>query len=461
MNKKTKAHQNILNDAESILQLHSRYEELKKRLADFQADFEKKKRNYLTPSEDEKLRQIFISYWQIRSALFDIIFSAKANLGPLFFWKNQKYTVFMVAYAATVTLVDFARFLYETCDATRVIRKKIDEPDKEFCIPANSYDRIQESLISPTHLWQINEANLFYKKSKDQLETLSKKDKVLSELLKLIQALQGSADINKEGYIKNTLMIRLRSIGHFFTKSAIQRAIYSAQESVSKGVGHVKTKKDHMPHLPKKIRKHLKAMLQPGDILVTRKDFQLTNYFLPGYWPHAALYMGDFELLKKMKIHQHPHVKSKWNLLKKTGDSAFVLESLKDGVNVRPTTTPFTCDAMTIIRPKIAFEDITKAIHRGLKHEGKPYDFDFDFKQSERLVCTAVVYRSYEGMAGVAFELKERAGRMTLSAEDLLKMAMERKHFEPVATYCPYKNKKIVTGFDVDKILQETIGKKV
>jgi len=40
---------------------------------------------------------------------------------------------------------------------------------------------------------------------------------------------------------------------------------------------------------------------------------------------------------------------------------------------------------------------IDEATARGLTHEGKPYNFDFDFTRSGRMVCTQVVYRSYEG----------------------------------------------------------------
>ena len=32
---------------------------------------------------------------------------------------------------------------------------------------------------------------------------------------------------------------------------------------------------------------------RPGDVLVVRKEYAATNYFLPGYWPHAALVIGS------------------------------------------------------------------------------------------------------------------------------------------------------------------------
>ena len=63
------------------------------------------------------------------------------------------------------------------------------------------------------------------------------------------------------------------------------------------------------------------------------------------------------------------------------------------------------------------------------------YNFDFDFFSSDRLVCTEVVYRSYDGLDGITFTLTERAGRKTLSAEDLLDFALDSNAFEPVAIF--------------------------
>jgi hypothetical protein len=89
-------------------------------------------------------------------------------------------------------------------------------------------------------------------------------------------------------------------------------------------------------------------------------------------------------------------------------------------------------------------------------HEGKPYDFDFDFTRSNRLVCTEVVYRSYEGVGGITFQLKRRTGRLTLAAEDLLQMALDRDWFEPLAAYCPQHNQQLLTGDDADQLIRRT-----
>jgi len=99
-----------------------------------------------------------------------------------------------------------------------------------------------------------------------------------------------------------------------------------------------------------------------------------------------------------------------------------------------------------------------EAITRGLFHDGKPYDFDFDFTRSDRLVCTEVVYRSYEGIGGLAFELTRRAGRMTLAAEDLLRMAIDRVYFDPMAVYAPSHASDLLVGDATGPVIRDSMG---
>ena len=42
-----------------------------------------------------------------------------------------------------------------------------------------------------------------------------------------------------------------------------------------------------------KIREQLLQYLKPGDVFVTRHKYALTNLFLPGFWPHSAVYIGS------------------------------------------------------------------------------------------------------------------------------------------------------------------------
>ncbi len=112
------------------------------------------------------------------------------------------------------------------------------------------------------------------------------------------------------------------------------------------------------------------------------------------------------------------------------------------------------------MRPQLERAQIAEAIGRGFFHADKPYDFDFDFSRSDRLVCTEVVYRSFEGIGGIQFQLTRRAGRLTLSAGDLLQKAMAADGFEALAVFCPARSEEICVGSAALETLKATVGRK-
>jgi hypothetical protein len=205
----------------------------------------------------------------------------------------------------------------------------------------------------------------------------------------------------------------------------------------------------------------VRAIVRPGDVLITRKEHALTNYFLPGFWPHAALFIGGSAELERLGIGGHAHVAPRWHQLLTcdSNEPLRVLEALKDGVRIRSLGCPLTCDAVAVLRPELPEPLVAQAIARGFRHEGKAYDFDFDFTRSDRLVCTEVVYRSYEGIGGVTFALTRRAGRLTLAAEDLLTMALAKSHFRVVAAYCGKVHQALASNEDAERVIRATMGR--
>jgi hypothetical protein len=210
--------------------------------------------------------------------------------------------------------------------------------------------------------------------------------------------------------------------------------------------------------------------------LVVRKEFAATNYFLPGYWPHAALYLGRASDLANCGITDHEHVRSRLaklveatpvtavlvpnqsNAWSDGGQHPCVLEAMKDGVKIRSINSVLNSDSVVVIRPLLAPNDIAFALTQAMMHEGKPYDFDFNFCASHRLVCTEVVYRAYEGVAGVQFDLRRHVGRFALAANELLRMALARRHFELLAVYSPAHAPTLQLGSNAGEIVERVDG---
>ncbi len=412
-------------------------------------------RGFLTPTEDDAVRHLLVSYWQSRNALIELVTSFRVDEELP---DELRPAGFLVAYAGALVLVDAARFLREHFHDRPVVREKLNAPEPHFRIPEGTYDRVQKSLTSPVHAWHLYHAAQYFDDHEQQLRELVS-DTPLAELLEIIERLQNRIQISVSQYAVARMRVRAQQLIHSVKRDLLWRALYGLQKAVSRLASSISTDPGHQPALPIAVCNELRELLEPGDVLITRKEHALTNYFLPGFWPHAAFFLGDSKQLVAYGIAQHVNVQPRWKRLLECdpAEPRRVLEALKDGVWIRSLASPFATDALAVLRPQASKTQIAEAITRGLFHDGKPYDFDFDFTRSDRLVCTEVVYRSYEGVGGMSFQLTRRAGRLTLAAEDLIRMALDRIHFEPLAVFSPSHAGELLVGNEAESVIRNTL----
>ena len=67
---------------------------------------------------------------------------------------------------------------------------------------------------------------------------------------------------------------------------------------------------------PRKANAWSRSFQRSGPFIRPTHSFDVTtNYFLPGFWPHAALYLGDAEQLAALGLTEHTSVKPRWRRL--------------------------------------------------------------------------------------------------------------------------------------------------
>ncbi len=356
-------------------------------------------------------------------------------------------------------LVDAARYLRDVFHQRPVVREKLNEPEPHFGIPPGTYDRVQNSLTSPINAWRLYHAARYYQEQRAALQQAAR-EADLAPLLEIVDRLEARLQVSVGAFVLARTRVRARSLATAVRRDLLTRALYGLQKCASRLISDIYTRADHHPALPARVAEQLRRVLEPGDVLITRKEHALTNYFLPGYWPHAALYLGDESQLMALGIERHEHVAPRWRRLLEcdSHERRRVLEAMKDGVWIRSLASPLASDAIAVLRPRLPRADVANALCRGMFHEGKSYDFDFDFTRSDRLVCTEVVYRSYEQVGGVQFQLRRRAGRLTLAAEDLIRMALRGEWFEPRAVFAPEQSQQLQLGAEAETTLRNTMA---
>ena len=367
-------------------------------------------RGYYTPHEDERLRETYTRYLAIRSSLWGAIQSLPSAAKQV--QRDPKYATdeawcgFSIAFCAAEMIVRSGEYLIDLARERPVVWKKLDEADQRYALKRKSFTRIYRQLTSSYLMRGFYRACETYDTHQTSVKRAAPAE--LSEVLESLNLPAVSRGDHLRRYrrfFRHSLKRRQRSAG--------KNIIFSLFEMMGSDIADLKIPLIKPPSAPKRVTPDIieavREILQPGDVFVTRHDDAMSNVFLPGFWPHSALWLG--------------------------AEDADILEAKKDGVLLRDIEETLQVDAFTIIRPNLRPDQIHAALKRGRSHVGKLYDFVFDFRTTDRLVCTEVIYRTYQGIGEIDFDLIIQAGRYCLSAEELLNQGIGQGWFDVIALY--------------------------
>jgi hypothetical protein len=224
-----------------------------------------------------------------------------------------------------------------------------------------------------------------------------------------------------------------------------------AQKGVAEWMGDARTRRIGWYLIREPQLREMEAHLLPGDVLLSRKNWYLSNVGLPGFWPHAILYLGTpgeigraFDApevrewvraqtgedlgLPGLLAQRHPALWRRY-LAGLEGEPYRVMEAISEGV-VFNTLGHAAGDYLVALRPRLSPLARAQAIAVAFSHLEKPYDFDFDFATDDALVCTELVWRSYRSgpdKAGLLLPVAPLAGRQTLPANAIARLYAEER----------------------------------
>ncbi|NVB38961.1 protein tyrosine phosphatase [Pseudenhygromyxa sp. WMMC2535] len=234
-------------------------------------------------------------------------------------------------------------------------------------------------------------------------------------------------------------------------RRGVRRVWYPAQKGVAEWMGDTRLRRVGWYLIDEGLQEGLEDALEPGDVLLTRKSWYLSNVGLPGFWPHAVLYLGDPDKLAAYfddpEVHAWLHRETgeaidfstylerrhpvRWRRYRagRIAEPYRVIEAISEGV-VFNTLDHCVGDYAAAIRPRLSKLDKAQAIAAAFAFLDRPYDFDFDFATDHALVCTELVWRAYrpaQGKRGLTLPLVELAGRQTLPANELARLYVRER----------------------------------
>lgn len=214
-------------------------------------------------------------------------------------------------------------------------------------------------------------------------------------------------------------------------------AWFPIQKGVAGWMGDVRVRRGETALIgPEQIR-DIPSRLQPGDILLERREWYLSNLGLPGFWTHAALYIGSpgertafFDAgevrawvrgqgiadgrFESLLASRSPAAASASAAPHADGHVPRVLEAVSEGVSFTTLEHSAAADSLAVLRPRLSRVDVARALLRAFHFSGRPYDFKFDFLTDSSLVCSELIYKTYEPgplEAGISFDLDEIMGK--------------------------------------------------
>ncbi|UCD76499.1 MAG: hypothetical protein JSV91_06155 [Phycisphaerales bacterium] len=409
------------------------------------------RRGVFTPRDDEQLRLWYARYLTARTGLLEVIndlrpfaLEGRPQISPA-----DQLQFFVIAYTAACLLVRAARFLVFDFATDKIVQRKLNEPDERLRIPRKQYTAVYRSLTSPVNAYHLSDAVRFADDHRAEINALNENPQMRT-VLEYLKEAEPSLQVDMGEYVKARLRYRWHS-WRWRRASACQQMLFGILEACGCVIADV-ANPFHTDRMTGPVRRQLRKLLLPGDVIIARHDQVLSNLFLPGYWPHAALHIGPPSTRSQLPLRISPEHAARWVKPKR------VLEAKKDGVLFRRLQETITVDALAVIRPRLTTRQIAEAISQAVSHEGKLYNFDFDFFTADRLVCTEVIYRAYDGIGGIRFELSRRGGMPTLSADDILTLAVEGGGFEPVALFgTPSVGKRLLTGPEAAAAMAESL----
>lgn len=223
---------------------------------------------------------------------------------------------------------------------------------------------------------------------------------------------------------------------------------FPLQKGVSELMGNIKVWRPTISLITAKQVEQLTKVLQPGDILLQRREWYASNIGIPGFWTHAALYIGTSD--ERTLFFQDPAL-SNWfrdqgsrdgtldNLLQAHYPDHYqlsiapqeeehiprVVEAIGEGVSFTTIEHSASADSIVVLRPNLPKNNIAQAIIKAFHYSGRPYDFNFDFRTDSELVCSELIFKAYqkaEQNMGLSLPLSEVLGRPLVSPNDIARM---------------------------------------
>lgn len=308
----------------------------------------------------------------------------------------------------------------------------LNDPVEDLGLPTGSYDRYKFRYLNVAAATRFAAYTLAGQLLGEQRDAVSARE-AKEDAARIVAAGRGRGEALTAANAVNVL----RGLG--------ARAVFPVQAGISVWMGDTKVLRQARSLISPSQAEALRARMLPGDVMLQRREWYLSNVGLPGFWSHAAIYVGtpqerraffDVEEVRRWVVSRgepsgdlerlleraFPAARAATLLPPEHGHAQRVIEAISEGVVFTTLEHSVAADSVVVLRPRLPRSAIALALERAWGCAGRPYDFDFDFQTDSALVCTELVYKAFEPSAaapGLRFALEEIVGRTAIPANSI------------------------------------------
>ncbi len=347
---------------------------------------------------------------------------------------TAKADSFFINYAAMLAKYRAALEWIEHIEHNPELDKVLNDAVPELGLPAGSYAKLKFKYLNVAMATRFAASEVMMK-SFSEGGSQKMRDGIRTDAEYLWHAGKGRGEFLT---LKNALKV---------VQKGADTAWLPIQTGVSEWMGDTKVYRVGRALVSEKQIHELQTKLLPGDVMLTRREWYLSNVGLPGFWPHAALYIGT--PAERRAFFADPNTQA-WvkqqgevsgdldRFIQSRSPAAYlksitpqehehhvrVIEAMSEGVSLTTLEHSLDCDSLVVLRPRLPKVEKAQAVVRAFHYVGRPYDFNFDFSTDAELVCTEVVYKAYEptaGFKGLKLPTVEMLGRQVTPANEIAK----------------------------------------
>jgi hypothetical protein len=299
-------------------------------------------------------------------------------------------------------------------DENEAVATVLNVANAEHGIPANTYFRLKQRVTNPNDILRLNAGRGYLEIMRGRLDG---RKHLVTRVDEFLSTIDNSLGEYPELVMENPM--------ESLEKMAFD-TWFPLQKGVALNLSYIRTASRDYLISPEMIASYGEELL-PGDILLQRREWHATNVGIPGWWTHAAIYVGTVEEWEKyfgdlLELEgsgsateyvkrQAPEAFEKFERHDRRGDVYRVIEAKRPGVVFASLEESGNADSIAALRPRVSKSDRLRAVATAFRYLGRPYDYNFDFRTDNELVCSELVYKAYEGMEGLTLTPERVNGR--------------------------------------------------